>query len=377
LRLLYFRDPALETAYREQKFQETRFLAVLVGFAASALAVGLWAWDWVIDPETAGAVFGTRLLLGLILALYPLAMLAGLRRDRAPWVYAAVVLATEGLFLHHLSLLESGLVYGISGFMYWFILPVFLGLPFSVSVNAACFVCIALLPDLLVPLGVSPRFELIKYNALIWRTCAIGIFLTLLLDQLYRRIFVYRRKTEELARVDDLTGIANRRHFMEISSRLLETCRRSEMPVSVVMLDVDHFKRINDRHGHLAGDAVLRHVAGLLSGCLRRSDVLGRYGGEEFAVILPHTPPDKAFRVAEKIREKVRDNPVRIHDGAVIHVTLSAGVLGVESAAGFPLEQLMKRADDALYEAKRSGRNRVFLAGMQPGVADPVPWTQA
>lgn len=358
----HFFDPILERAYREQKFLETRFPVVLVGFASAALAVGLWAWDWVIDPKTAGQLLGMRFFLGGILSIYPLALLAGVRGLALPWLYAAVLLTTEATFLHHISLLETGLVYGIAGFMYWFILPVFLGLPFSVSANGACFVIIALLPNVLVPMGVSPDFELIKYNALIWPTCVFAIFISLLLDQLYRRIFLYRRKIEELARLDGLTGIANRRHFMEISAQLIETCRRDDAPVSVIMIDLDLFKRVNDEHGHLAGDMVLRHVSGLLAASLRKSDFLGRYGGEEFAVILPRTPPDKAFQVAEKIRQKVKDNPVKIYDGAFVDMTISAGVSGVaDAAAGNPLESLVKEADEALYAAKGAGRNRACL----------------
>lgn len=357
----HFWDPSLEKAYREQKILETRFLVVLVGFASAALAVGLCAWDFAIDPLGAERAFRMRLLFGGILSIYPMAILLGVRGKFLPWIYAAVVLTTEGAFLHHLSLLETGEVYGIAGFMYWFILPVFLGLPFSVSANGVCFFIIALLPNVLVPLGVSPDFELIKYNALIWPTCAIGIFITLLLDQLYRRIFLYRRKTEELARTDGLTGISNRRHFMEISAQLIETCRRQGEPVSVIMLDVDLFKQINDNNGHLVGDTVLRHVSSVLKTSLRKSDFLGRYGGEEFAVILPQTPPDKAFQVAEKIRQKVKESPVKIYGGTLIDMTISAGVIGVVDAAGITLETLVKAADDALYAAKRAGRNRVVV----------------
>ena len=359
-----FSDPDLEAAYRDQKFLETRFLVVLVGFATAALATGLWGWDWVIDPASAGRVLWIRVLLGCILLLYPLGLLAEVPRVFLPWLYAGVVLTTEGVFLHLLSYLETGLVYGIAGFMYWFILPVFLGLSFSAHVNAIIFLAIALLPNILVPLGVSPDFELIKYNALIWPTCVVGIFITLLLDKLYRRIFFYRRKAEALARVDDLTGIANRRYFMELSTRLLETCRRNKIPLSVIMFDIDHFKSINDQYGHPGGDKVLQQFVEVLQGRLRKSDFLGRYGGEEFAVILPQTPPDKSFQLAEEIRQKVMDTPVKIDEGVVLHLQMSAGVSGVDSVRdGITLEELIKHSDDALYEAKRSGRNRVVLNG--------------
>lgn len=359
----HFFDPALEAAYREQKFLETRFLVVLVGFAASVLAVVLWSWDWAIDPENAGQVLWIRLVLGLILSVYPLGVLAGVRGKALPWLYAGVVLTTEGVFLYHLSFLETGLIYGIAGFMYWFILPVFLGLPFSVTVNSICFLAIALLPNLLVPMGVSPEFELIKYNVLIWPTCAIGIFITALLDQLYRMIFLYRRKAEERARIDDLTGIANRRHFLEVGEHLLENCRRYGAPVSIIMLDIDHFKPVNDTYGHPAGDQVLYNISGVFRESLRKSDFLGRYGGEEFAVILPRTIPAHAVEVAEKIRQKVKSTLFTVNGGTVIRLTVSAGVGGVDTAEGeISLEALVKQADDALYQAKRSGRNQVFFS---------------
>lgn len=359
-----FSDSGLEAAYRDQKFSETRFLVILVGFAASGVAVILWSWDWVIDPSAAARVFWLRLLLGAILLAYPLSLIAGVRRQRLIWLYAAMVLSTEGVFLYLLSYLETGVVYGIAGFMYWFIIPVFLGLAFSARANATIFLSIAILPNILVPLGVSPAFELIKYNALIWPTCFLGIFITLLLDQLYRRIFLYRRQAERLARLDGLTGIANRRYFMEFSAHMIETCRRQRTSVSVIMIDIDHFKAVNDNYGHPAGDKAIRQMSEFLQNNIRKSDFPGRYGGEEFAVILPQTPPDQGFHVADKIRQKFMEISVPANEGDAIRLTISAGVSGVVSVTEeISLEALIKHADDALYLAKRSGRNRVVLHG--------------
>jgi diguanylate cyclase (GGDEF)-like protein len=353
-------DPKLEKEYSDQKFHDTLIMAVLVGFASSALAVGLWSWDWVIDPSSAKHVLSSRLLLGSILICYPLSIIAGLNRKFLPWIYIFAVLITEGFFLHHLSLLKTGVVYGIAGFMYWFILPVFLGLPYSPLITMICFIAVALIPNILVPLGISSSFELAKYNALIWPTAAIGIFITLLLDQLYRRIFLLRHTAEELAHFDSLTGIANRRHFMETCEKLLELCRRYGYPVSVIMLDIDHFKHINDNYGHPAGDRALRHISEMLKNSLRKSDFLGRYGGEEFAVILPQTSPSDALQVAEKIRHKVERSPIQISTEVILNLTLSAGVSGTDAATeGMILDDFLKGADDALYHAKRSGRNRI------------------
>ena len=353
-------DPQLEKEYLDQKFFDTRNLAMLLGFASSALAVVLWSWDWVIDPLGAKRVLSSRLLLGAILICYPLSIVVGIRKRLLPWIYIVAVLITEGFFLYHLSLIETGLIYGIAGFMFWFILPVFLGLPYSPMVTMLCFISVALIPNILVPMGVSPSFELIKFNALIWPTCVIGIFITLLLDQLYRRIFVYRHTAELLAHFDSLTGIANRGHLMATCESLLEHCRRNGSPVSIIMLDIDHFKNINDNYGHPIGDIVLCHLSDILKESIRKADFLGRYGGEEFVIILPETKPSDSLKVAEKIRRKVESSPMKINDKVIVKITLSAGVSGLSvTTQNTSLQDILRWADDALYQAKNSGRNRV------------------
>jgi diguanylate cyclase (GGDEF)-like protein len=147
---------------------------------------------------------------------------------------------------------------------------------------------------------------------------------------------------------------------METCENLLELCRRYGYPVSVIMLDIDHFKHINDNYGHPIGDRALRHISEMLTNSLRKSDFPGRYGGEEFAVILPQTGPSDALQVAEKIRHKVERSPIQISTEVILHLTLSAGVSGTDAATeGMILDDFLKRADDALYRAKRSGRNRI------------------
>ena len=113
---------------------------------------------------------------------------------------------------------------------------------------------------------------------------------------------------------------------------LLELCRRNGNPVSVIMLDIDHFKNINDNYGHPSGDMVLRHVSDILKDSVRKSDFLGRYGGEEFVIILPETGPDDALQVAEKIRQKVESSPIKINTEETLNITLSAGVSGSNAA---------------------------------------------
>ncbi len=191
-------DPCTEAEYLAIKFQESRTFVIMVGFATSLLAVALWVWDWVIDPAHAMDALGLRIIMGAILLLYPVGILAGIKRHLLPWFFYAVVLTTQAVFLYHLSFLTTGLIYGIAGFMYWFILPVFLAFPYSTTSSILGFVAIAVNPNILVWAGMSTSFELAKYNIIIWPTCIIVIFAAFMLDILFRSIFVQMNERKKL-----------------------------------------------------------------------------------------------------------------------------------------------------------------------------------
>ncbi|RZA31583.1 MAG: sensor domain-containing diguanylate cyclase, partial [Lysobacteraceae bacterium] len=164
-----------------------------------------------------------------------------------------------------------------------------------------------------------------------------------------------RRRHEAFG--DYLTGLANRRAFFEAAEQELSRSNSVPRPTAVIVLDADHFKAINDRHGHPGGDAVLQHLAAVLGETFRAVDVVARIGGEEFAVLLPSTDLPRAAVVAERLRASVASQAVRF-DGARIQYTVSAGVASVDDGEG-GIDLLLKRADQALYAAKRAGRNRV------------------
>ncbi|MCM2258679.1 MAG: sensor domain-containing diguanylate cyclase [Vicinamibacteria bacterium] len=165
---------------------------------------------------------------------------------------------------------------------------------------------------------------------------------------------------KEIAARDGLTGLYNRRAFEESLARALANADRTAGRFAVMLLDVDHFKKLNDTYGHPAGDAALRHVAKLIGGRLRQGDLAARYGGEEFVAILPGADADRARQVAERAREALANNPV-VFEGATIKLTASFGV-GVWPGAGRTRDALIGAADAALYEAKQGGRNRVVVA---------------
>ena len=164
----------------------------------------------------------------------------------------------------------------------------------------------------------------------------------------------------ELASIDGLTGAVNHNTAVSLLAHSLERGRREGQPVSFVMLDLDHFKRVNDRHGHVVGDAVLRAVAACARARLRGSDVLGRLGGEEFGLVLPATGVVGARHLAEQVRLAVEALELKGDGGHALRVTLSSGV--AEAAREDTPETLMHLADKALYQAKQKGRNRVVVA---------------
>jgi len=170
------------------------------------------------------------------------------------------------------------------------------------------------------------------------------------------RIEKLNQKLVEMASVDGLTGARNRVYLREALALALAEDPRDSLPVSVAMLDVDYFKEYNDSFGHLPGDEVLRGLVGVLRPILREADTIGRYGGEEFVVVMPATNARAALAVAERMR-----TAVAAMEGVQRPVTASIGVATATSERVTP-EELLGRADGALYEAKRSGRNRVFAA---------------
>ncbi len=173
-------------------------------------------------------------------------------------------------------------------------------------------------------------------------------------------------RLSRLSQVDPLTGALNRRGMEASYEDRLADPTTGNGELSLMMVDIDHFKRINDRHGHAVGDEVLRHVARVLSGVLRISDAIVRYGGEEFILLFPDVGMGRALRIAERARQAVAESPAPVADLSV-ELTVSIGV--AERRPRERLGELVHRADVALYEAKQTGRNRVCAASQSPGSA--------
>ena len=169
----------------------------------------------------------------------------------------------------------------------------------------------------------------------------------------------------ELSLKDPLTGLSNRRHFRAMQERTIDGVARSGEPALLLMLDIDHFKKVNDTHGHIAGDQVLQAVAQCLAKCVRPMDTLARYGGEEFAVILPNCHTSYGATVAERIRQAVEALQIKVSPNVNLNVTISVGGAYAPEWIRSTISLWTERADVQLYRAKTEGRNRVFLDEQQ------------
>lgn len=222
--------------------------------------------------------------------------------------------------------------------------------------------------------GISVTFNIsdvaknIRINTYIIFVLA-GLTLVILLGIIYMfisrlmvRLKAAQRRIEEMAIMDDLTKIHNRRYFFERLNEEFSRAKRYGTTLSCIMLDADFFKRINDTHGHLVGDAVLAKIASIVKDNCRITDTVARYGGEEFAMLLPESERIGALITAEKMRRLVETAEITSQDGARIKVTISLGVASFTAAflrEEEDVHHLVKLADDALYRAKANGRNRV------------------
>lgn len=368
-----FLDSGLERAFQYANMAGSRQYLILLAMAgiagAAATAYGAWV---ELPPDSNALLFGNA-WRGLLLVAAVLVILACRTADR-PWQlytgnalvlcigYTAVALRTSmpvgpeaevtvfhvthnGIFL--LLVVAMAQLVLVPG---WFLV--------NAGISAA-----ALGAFLAIMFG-SPRPP---DNALDIALVGTIAFLFILgmgysAQRLRRDSFLARmrlqeanRQLERLATLDYLTGCANRRHFYAMAEAELARCRRYGRPMGLIILDADHFKAINDRFGHAAGDAVLRALAGTLRAGLRDLDVLGRIGGEEFALLLPETPRHESLSIAERLRRHLAESRID-YEGRELAVTASFGVTAREPGDG-NVDAIIRRADRALYEAKAAGRN--------------------
>ena len=213
--------------------------------------------------------------------------------------------------------------------------------------------------------GLSAVLMSFVASTVMWHQYASAVLLRREIVRGNRALACKQSELEYLATHDALTGLYNRREFMRLAEMELVRSARLPSDTCVLMVDLDFFKKINDRYGHPAGDEVLQQVAAMLKNGVRASDVIARMGGEEFIVLLPSTDCEGALAVAEKLRCVVREKPLQVQ-GFAIQVTASIGVSGLKKSQRASIDGLYATADQALYVAKQSGRDRVEYLALEP-----------
>ena len=207
-----------------------------------------------------------------------------------------------------------------------------------------------------VDIAVFNSFATWPVNAYTFMLGAVSQFF---ISSLFVLMLSYKlnQKLESIATIDGLTAVLNRRGLEDAAVKMQDICKRINLSMAILLIDIDHFKKVNDKYGHLTGDDVLRHLSKEVASVLRSSDVLGRYGGEEFCVFLPNTTETDAVALAERIRAGVEASPF-INANDSIKTTISIGVAD-SVRAGYDFKGLVATADSAMYGAKNGGRNRV------------------
>lgn len=347
--------------FLSHKFEDHRHVTAGIWLLYGPIAALLWVHDFIVDPAGAQQTILLRTSYLGLLAL-PFAFLAWSHPRQLAIASLATLFIVAEVFIEILTRLHDGMVYGLGGFMFFQIIAISSFQCFSLRWNFGFALGIALLPHLLALAGLAPGFLHANYGVLIWPAAlgTLGIQLAMAIG--YLRRYESERHLEKMSITDPLTGINNRRFFMSALATDMHRVRRQNFKISVLMLDIDFFKRINDTYGHPVGDIVLCKLAELCIHTTRNSDCVARIGGEEFAILLRGAALIEAGEMAERLRDLVERSPITWQGISPFQITVSIGVAEMKETDQDETS-LMERADSALYEAKRTGRNRVRLNG--------------
>jgi len=352
----------LKHEYLQARYAQYRTFALRLGIATVFVPMGLWLRDDLSYAAGAWDTLGFRLLMSAGVLAYVAAL--ALRAPRRVVLLAAYlgVLAIDVAASMVWGAVPIHASVGFADYVYLFLLAPLLLLPLSLFEVVAVLVTACLVPNLQAAFGMEPHYSLPLFNLVMWPACLLAAFSLYQFDLVFRRLFLIQRQVSEQALMDPLTGLGNRRYFDERGDAVLALARRRGRPFSVLMIDIDHFKRVNDEHGHAVGDEVLRAFGNALKASLRGGDVCGRLGGEEFAVLLPDENGAGGAAAAERLRDRLER--LAASSAAArkpIDITVSIGVAAYPED-GDALEPLLRRADKRLFGAKQGGRNRVVAA---------------
>lgn len=345
-----------EPEYISAKFEEYRSFTMAMFFLGGTTGLFLWLWDYVLDPVGAQHTVLLRHGIPLFMVSFCVSLFCGLKARYVPYVAVMSIWICEVLFTIILGRLSGGMVYGLGGYLYFVLLPLLMLQGLTFRINLLYDVGAVLIPHGLGLLHLAPGFEHGHYAIWVWPAFFVASIAQFANEMEYFQRYHLKRALYYSAHTDPLTGVSNRRYFMERSNEAVRRAKRLSETLAVLMMDIDFFKKINDRYGHPAGDEVIKALAKTVKQQIREIDLLGRLGGEEFAVLLVDTDLRNGKLVAERIRAAVEGECV-VDSGRKIRFTVSVGVSVFQDDA--EMDSLLQRADEGLYRAKKKGRNRV------------------
>jgi len=346
--------------FLQKKLDDHRSFSAVMFILFACMGTALWTWDRATDPVGALNTIWLRLFFLLFIAM-PLAFKYINNNRLLAFIAMGATLLAEMVFVEIMNRLHTGMTYGIGGFMFFLFMPLVLFQGFSLRLNLGYTFIAAATPHLLAAVDFAHNFQHTHYAVLIWPTAVM----MMLVQFAFAYNYLCRHESEtalELAsNTDPMTGVSNRRHFMPLLRHELIRAQRLGNRATLLMLDIDHFKTVNDTYGHPTGDLVICTLANICRKASREIDAVSRLGGEEFAILLPQTNIQEAQAVAERIRTSVANTSVKSLDGVEFHFTVSIGVTE-QQPDDISEEKLIGEADAALYQAKTSGRNRVVCS---------------
>lgn len=384
-----FIDPAVEQAYRshaeDRSARHLRLaLLVIAGF------VLVFSFSDYLDLGLSAQFFALAMARGIVaMAAITVFLMLARRPELSRSGYAATLVECVGftaMIVVVAARPESNMTHAVGAVLGTFAIYQFIPNRVPLIVLAGAYFAIGFLLAMGVynPLGSAP---LTRLGLMLLLVNAVGYVAALGIGSLRREQFALlveermanqrlqtevaqRRRLEQqlklLATTDSLTGLCTRRHFLELANRELQSAKRSGKPMTLCMLDLDHFKRVNDEHGHLVGDAALVAVAEACRGALRTVDVIGRFGGEEFTILLPGGGPECARTVAERLRRCIKELEIAAPKG-VLRLTATIG-LAQCALDDDDVERALSQADEALYQGKREGRDCVVAVPVASSV---------
>lgn len=355
-------EPPIDTdleRFRRFRFDTFRQFSIRLGFCVALIFLLTFIPDWMMQRSKVVIWLPLRIFIGFALISYPIAILWGVSRKMLPWLLYVTVIFSM------LIRLASELPKDRNGFdniwmaFYFFFIAFILGLPLRRRDNVIGIIALVVIPNLLGLFQSELIPSIVRFDLMVLPLAAFLIFVQYHLNKLLETLYTYQNQIRALAHRDSLTGLFNRRHFMEAADLMVKRAKRSHHPISVLILDIDHFKNINDRFGHPVGDLVIKETARALAGAFRETDLVARLGGEEFVAMLADSDRVAGVQAAERVRRALETTEVVVAGfPEPVRFTASLGVTMMK-AEGETVDALLERADLGLYVAKRGGRNRV------------------